>query len=57
MNETPMERALRLCRENSYYGSGFTVCPRCGMSTLRRSGTWVYCFNCGGSMDIDEVSK
>lgn len=50
-----MERALRLSRENSYYGSGFEVCPRCGMSKLRRKGTSAYCFNCGGSIDIDEV--
>lgn len=54
MNETPMERALRLSRENSYYG-GFTVCPRCGMTAIHRNGTWLYCNHCGANMDIDEV--
>ena len=60
MNETPMQRALRLSRENGYYGSfedsmRFTVCPHCGMTALRRSGTWLHCTHCNASIDIDEV--
>lgn len=58
MTETKLQRALRLARENGYYG-GFDVgvCPLCGVSSMISKSTGGYCYNCHKQIDIDEVGK
>lgn len=57
MTETTLQRALRLSRDNGYYGYTFVnrVCPICGNSTVTANRTGGYCYYCHRQIDIDEV--